>query len=49
MRRCGFTSFLVPEERNLGAAESTLAPYSDYYQASAIEPKPAFRRIGRSA
>ena len=49
MRRCGFTSFLVPDERNLETALSTLAPYSDYYQASVIEPQPAFRRIGRGA
>ncbi len=49
MRRCGFTSFLVPDERDLQTALSTLAPYTDYYQASVIEPEPAFRRIGRGA
>lgn len=49
MRRCGFTSFLVPDGRNLETAVATLAPYSDYYQASVIEPQPAFRRIGRGA
>ncbi|MDE0061741.1 MAG: DUF934 domain-containing protein [Gammaproteobacteria bacterium] len=49
LRRCGFTSFLVPDERSLDTALSTLAPYSDYYQASVIEPQPAFRRIGRGA
>ena len=47
LRRCGFTSFLIPDERNLETARSTLAPYSDYYQASVVEPEPAFRRIGR--
>ena len=47
MRRCGFTSFLVPDGRSLETALETLAPYSDYYQASVIEPEPAFRRIGR--
>lgn len=49
MRRCGFTSFLIPDERDLDTALSTLAPYTDYYQASVIEPEPAFRRIGRGA
>ena len=49
LRRCGFTSFLVPDDRNFETALSTLAPYSDYYQASVIEPEPAFRRIGRGA
>lgn len=49
LRRCGFTSFLVPDGRSLETAMSTLAPYSDYYQASVIEPEPAFRRIGRGA
>ena len=47
LRRCGFTSFLIPDERNLDTALSTLAPYSDYYQASVVQPEPAFRRIGR--
>ena len=47
LRRCGFTSFLVPDERKFETALSTLAPYSDYYQASVIEPQPAFRRMGR--
>ena len=47
LRRCGFTSFLMPDERNLDSALSTLAPYSDYYQASVVQPEPAFRRIGR--
>ncbi len=47
LRRCGFTSFLVPDGRNLHTALETLAPYSDYYQASVIEPKPVFRRMGR--
>ena len=47
LRRCGFTSFLMPDERHLETALSTLAPYSDYYQASVVEPEPVFRRIGR--
>ncbi len=47
LRRCGFTSFLMPDERNLETVLATLAPYSDYYQASVVEPEPAFRRIGR--
>ena len=47
LRRCGFTSFLMPDERSAATARSTLTPYSDYYQASVIEPAPAFRRLGR--
>ena len=47
MRRCGFTSFLLPDDRNVETALSTLAPYTDYYQASVLEPEPVFRRIGR--
>ncbi len=47
LRRCGFTSFLMPDERSLANALSTSAPHSDYYQASVIEPEPAFRRRGR--
>ncbi len=51
MKRCGFDTFLLPEERsgtNINS-QSTLAPYSDYYQASVLEPEPAYRRIRRGA
>ena len=47
MRRCGFTAAVLP---NGGVPDpQTLEPYSDYYQASATEPEPASRRIGKSA
>ena len=49
MQRCGFTSFLIPDELYANTALSSLAPYSDYYQASVTEPIPAYRRIGRGA
>ncbi len=49
MQRCGFTSFLIPDERDPMTALATLAPYSDYYQASVTEPIPVYRRIGRGA
>ncbi len=32
-----------------GNGASTLAPYSDYYQASVIHPEPAYRRVRRGA
>lgn len=45
MRRCGFTAAVLPG----GDAPDpqTLAPYSDYYQACAIEPEPGRFRIER--
>jgi uncharacterized protein (DUF934 family) len=49
MRRCGFDSFVLPDERDPAAALAALAPYSDYYQGSIEEPSPAFRRVGRGA
>jgi uncharacterized protein (DUF934 family) len=49
LRRCGFDSFLLPEGRHVGLEDAVLAPYSDYYQASAVEPHPAFRRSRRIA
>ena len=53
MKRCGFDTFQMPEDRPLpprpANARGTLAPYSDYYQASVLEPKPAYRRIRRGA
>ena len=52
--RCGFDSVEMPEGRylSLAAAEeanATLAPYSDYYQASVLNPQPAYRRVRRGA
>jgi uncharacterized protein (DUF934 family) len=57
MKRCGFDTFQMPEGRSLPPAandagnnvSSTLAPHSDYYQASVIRPQPAYRRVRRGA
>jgi uncharacterized protein (DUF934 family) len=52
MKRCGFDTFQLPASRRLppaAAGRSTLAPYSDYYQASVFDPEPAYRRIRRGA
>jgi uncharacterized protein (DUF934 family) len=51
MKRCGFDTFLMSQERSGTSTveQSALAPYSDYYQASVLEPKPAYRRIRRGA
>ncbi|MEJ2087843.1 MAG: DUF934 domain-containing protein [Gammaproteobacteria bacterium] len=52
MKRCGFDTFQMPEDRRLppaAAGRSTLAPYSDYYQASVHNPQPAYRRVRRGA
>ncbi|MGE0622537.1 MAG: DUF934 domain-containing protein [Pseudomonadales bacterium] len=53
MKRCGFDTFQMPEGRSLPPARhdgaSTLAPYSDYYQASVLQPEPAYRRVRRGA
>jgi uncharacterized protein (DUF934 family) len=56
MKRCGFDSFQMPEGQPVAiepvateaaAADMTLAPYSDYYQASVLQPEPAYRRVRR--
>ena len=44
MRRSGFSGFVLDKEETPPAA--TLHPHSDYYQASAVEPRPAYRRMG---
>ena len=53
MKRCGFDTFQMPEGRPLPPVEKntggTIAPYSDYYQASVLEPEPAYRRNRRGA
>ncbi|MDP6377252.1 MAG: DUF934 domain-containing protein [Pseudomonadales bacterium] len=45
MYRCGFGSYLLPDERNPETALTLLTPYSDHYQASMRQPEPAFRRL----
>jgi uncharacterized protein (DUF934 family) len=49
MRRCGFTSYVLPEHRQLPSADNRdpLVPYSDHYQGSVTNPEPAFRRVCR--
>ena len=49
LNRCGFDSYLMPDERSAQTALSTLAPYTNYYQASVLEPNPAHRRTRRFA
>ncbi len=49
LNRCGFDSYLLADERSAQTALSSLAPYTDYYQASVLEPNPAYRRIRRFA
>jgi uncharacterized protein (DUF934 family) len=44
LARCGFDSFVLPEDGALPLGDDLLAPYSDYYQASVAEAQPAFRR-----
>ena len=44
MRRSGFSGFVLDKEEAPPAA--TLHPHSDYYQASVVEPQPAYRRMG---
>lgn len=44
--RCGFDSILYPEGRDLSVALTGIA-MSDFYQASVVEPQPAFRRMRR--
>jgi uncharacterized protein (DUF934 family) len=57
LHRCGFDSYLMAGEgssvTSTGRIQSSdcdgLAPYSENYQASVIEPQPAYRRTGRGA
>ncbi len=44
MQRCGFNGFVLYKKES--PPTTTLHPYSDYYQASAVEPRPAYRRMG---
>ena len=55
LTRCGFNSIEVSTPRVQPNGTSTLtgfnalAPYSDTYQASVVQPEPAYRRVRRGA
>jgi uncharacterized protein (DUF934 family) len=44
MARCGFDAFQMDDETQLEEALSSLADFSEFYQASADQPLPLFRR-----
>lgn len=47
MRRCGIDSYELPDGHDPSVALAALKPYSEYYQGSVVDPRPAFRRIAR--
>jgi uncharacterized protein (DUF934 family) len=47
MRRCGIDSYELPDGHDPSIALAALKPYSEYYQGSVVDPRPAFRRIAR--
>ena len=55
LARCGFDSVVLDDVSVLEAGHhhrthaNLLAPYSDNYQASVVEPEPAYRRVRRGA
>lgn len=55
LARCGFNSFqlktpnVLADGTNTSTGFDALAPYSDTYQASVVEPEPAYRRVRRGA
>jgi uncharacterized protein (DUF934 family) len=44
LKRCGVNAFQFSSEANLADALESLGDFSDYYQASATDPQPLFRR-----
>lgn len=48
LRRCGFDSYMLEDDRDIAVAERALGSPRDAYQGSVIEPEPAFRRTVRS-
>lgn len=55
LARCGFNSFELktpsvgPDGTNTLTGFNALVPYSDTYQASVVQPEPAYRRVRRGA
>ena len=44
MKRCGFTSFDLPEGKDLAAAIESLDDFTEYYQGAVDVAEPLFRR-----
>lgn len=44
LRQCGFNAFAVRADGDLADALNGLTDFSDNYQATAVEPRPLFRR-----
>ncbi|MEM1230990.1 MAG: DUF934 domain-containing protein [Pseudomonadota bacterium] len=49
LRRCRFDRVTLPERFTAAEIEAASAPHKAYYQGSASDPEPAFRRTSRSA
>ncbi len=49
MHRCGFDTFVLPDDYDADRACRLLAPYSDHYQGSVRAPEPPYRRLLRGA
>ncbi len=47
MRRCGFDSYELPDGHDPAIALAAMNPYTEYYQGSVVDPRPAFRRVAR--
>lgn len=45
--RCGFSSFVLPEGRDVSIALKGATVYSHYYQSSVGDPEPLYRKIRR--
>ena len=48
MYRCGFDAFELADEESAKTAIQCMQSITEFYQASAIDAKPAFRKIERS-
>ncbi len=44
MKRCGFNSFVLQAHADINAALASLNDFTEYYQTSADQPQPLFRR-----
>lgn len=45
--RCGFSSFVLPDGRDVEVALKGTAVYSHYYQGSVRDPEPLYRKANR--
>ena len=48
MQRCGFDAYVFSDRQQAETAINCMSTMTNYYQGSAVQPQPSYRRVNRS-